>query len=240
MKKRFDELLAIGGRSLVMATALAWLLTGCSPSTDEGWPPEDEATPQAEELTPAEPEELVEAEESPLAGHAVEDIEAVREFSDDLLTDLMQSSIACDLLSAEQLGEVVGGEWADGIFRWFETEVNLAPGALKGICVWQDIEHRTNINLRVYDDSDVAWTVLEDHYEAMSDRIYERGLGDGPERFPESFRQPHGVQGYNGTCARLDRHIACLTAPPRHAAEWDDIDHLLLEIIADALNDSLK
>ena len=232
MNIRISDLAVFTARSIPALLILTWLLTGCSPSTDEGWPPEEEAAPQTEELTPAEPEEMIEDEDSPLAGHSVEDIEAVRDFSDDLLTDLMQTSIACDLLSSEQLGEVVGGEWADGIFRWFETEVNLAPGALKGICVWQDVEHRTNINLRVYDDSDVAWAALADHYEALSDRIHERALGDGPEHFPESFRQPHGELGYTGTCARLDQHIACLTAPPRHAAEWVDVDGKLLEIIA--------
>ena len=222
---------------IVILLLLTGLLAACAPSDDDGWPPEEEEVTETEELMPDDPEGLIEDEDSPLAEHPVDDVEAVREFSDELLSELMETSIACDLLSAEHLADHIGGEWADGIFRWFEPEVNLAPGALRGICVWQDIEHRTNINLRVYDNLDVAWAALKDHYEGVSARIHERELGNGPEAFPESFRQPHGEHGYTGTCARLDRHIACLTAPPRHAGEWTDLDSELIEIIAEAAQD---
>jgi len=237
MKIRFSDLAALTVRSIPVLLILAWFLTGCSPSTDEGWPPEEETAPQAEELTPAEPGEVIEDEDSPLAGYPIGEVEAVRAFSGNLLAELMESSIACDLLSAEQIARVVGGEWADGIFRWFETEVNRAPGALRGICVWQDIEHRTNITLRVYDDSDVAWAALMDHDQDFSGRIHERALSEGPDIGSDSYRKPHGEQGFDGTCARLDEHIACLTASPRHADEWPEIDGELLEIIADSLHE---
>ncbi len=234
--KSCNSLHAVSGmRSLLFVVVTAWLLIGCSSSDDEAWPPEDETTPQAEELAPAEPDEMAEDEDSPLAEYPADDVEAVREFTDDMLTDLMETSIACDLLSSEQLGDVVGGDWADGIFRWFESEVNLAPGALRGICVWQDLEHRTNISLRVYDDSDIAWEAIRDYYSGLADRIHERPLGEGPEIGSESYRKPHGEQGYDGTCTRLDEHIVCLNAPPRHADEWVELDKELLEIVAEAL-----
>ncbi len=220
---------------LVILLLLAGLLAACSPSDDEAWPPEDEIAPEAEELTPAEPEEIVEDEDSPLAEYPAEDVAAVRTFSDDLVTDLMETSIACDLLSTDQLSEIVEGEWSDGFFRWFESEVELAPGSLRGICVWQEVEHRTNITLRVYEDSDVAWAAIRDHDERFAERIHERTLGDGPEIGSASYRKPHGEQGYDGTCARLDEQIACLSASPRHAREWAELDQKLLAQIEEAL-----
>lgn len=230
----FNGKLIHGGRLALAAALASALLLACSPSTDEGWPPEEDEPSLADELAP-DTEALVEDEASPVAGHPVEEVEAVRGFSDDLVAGLRETSIACDLLSPEQLADVAGGEWADGIFRWFEAEVNLAPGALQGICVWQDIEHRTNITLRVYDDSDIAWAAIKAYDEDFSARIHERSLGEGPEIGSDAYRKPHGEHGYYGSCARLDDHIACLTASPRHADEWAEMDVDLLEIIADSL-----
>lgn len=235
MTSRPSDLAALTIRFIPALLVLAWLVTGCSPSTDEGWPPEERTSPPAEESTPAESDELSVDEDSPLAGHPAEAIKPVREFSNDLLTELVDTSIACDLLTTDELAGILGGEWTSGIFRWFESEVNRAPGALRGICVWQEIEHRTTLTLSVYDSSDIAWAALRDHDEDFASRIHLRSLGAGPDIGTDSYRIPHGEIGFDGSCARLDDHIACLSASPRHAERWADIDAELLVAIADAL-----
>lgn len=210
----------------LMLPGLMLALAACSPPAD-----------QAETTWHERPAEVVDEvePESPGDGRPMlsqfsdDEVSAIREFSDDLRSTMAERELACELLSAEDLADTFGGEWSAGSFRWFESELAIAPAALEDICVWQHLEYRTSVTLRVYSWSELAWASLLDHDGAFARRLYDRPLGDGPNMGRDAYRRPTGEEDYEGTCLALDAHILCLGASPRHAEDWTEDDTTLLE-----------
>jgi hypothetical protein len=218
MKNSIRLTLAIG--------PLALLLTACSPPADQ-----PETTWQerpADVVDEVEPEPTADGRPN-LAEFSADEISAIRKSSDEAVMAMAEDNLACKLLSADDLAEVFGGEWSEGSFRWFETELQIAPAALEGICVWQQQEFRTSVTLRVYAWSELAWASLLQHDSAFARRFYDRPLDSGPERGQDAYRKPLGETGHDGTCLALDEHILCLSASARHTEQWVEDDQRLLD-----------
>jgi hypothetical protein len=164
-----------------------------------------------------------------------DEISALRQFPDGALAALTEANRACELIASAELAEVFGGEWTEGSFRWFENEQQIAPAALEGICVWQQLEYRTSATLRVYAASDLAWASLLQHDDGFARRFHERQLADGPGLGRDAYRKPAGADGYDGSCVYLEQHIACLSASARHTEQWTEADEKLLALVADRL-----
>lgn len=210
-------------------SALAWLMTACSPPADQAETTWHEPPSEAAEVEPVK-------DGRPMLSQFSEDeISAIREFSDEAMMAMAEDNPACDLLTTEDLAEVFGGEWSDGNFRWFESELQIAPAALQGICVWQQLEFRTSATLRLYDWSELAWASLLQHDSAFARRFYDRALDDGPDLGRDAYRKPMDEAGHDGTCLALDRHIVCLSASARHTERWAEDDQRLLNRAIDRL-----
>jgi hypothetical protein len=212
---------------LIMASSgFLMLLSACSPPADQA-----ETTWQER---PAEAVEEVEVEAGDegrpvLSQFSDDEISAIREFSDEAVMAIAEDNLACRLLGPEDLAEVFGGEWSEGSFRWFESELQIAPAALEGICVWQQLEYRTTTMLRVYRWSELAWASLLQHDSAFARRFYDRPLEQGPERGRDAYRKPMGEDGHDGSCLAVDEHILCLSASARHTEQWTEDDVQLLD-----------
>lgn len=224
-----------GGRGFTFTAVFAVVFLGaCSPSSDDNWPPEEQAD-ATEQETPAVPSAPQAGDAPYLTEFSREEIGRLQAFSDERRAQLIEENFACQLLGADDLAEVVDGEWTDGVFRWFATEFDRAPAALRGICVWQEVEQRSIISLRVYSASDLAWASLKQFDEQRARRLYERSLVDGPGIGNDAYRIPQGETGVDGSCARLDEHLVCFSAAQQHAEGWDTIDRVLIERVEDAL-----
>jgi hypothetical protein len=221
-------------RMLVLSLGLL-ALAACSPPAD-----------QAETTWHEPPAEVVDDHagdpDSPGDGRPVltqfsEDaISAIRTFSDESLMALAEANLACDLLMADELAANFGGDWTEGSFRWFENELQIAPSVLEGICVWQQLEYRTSVTLRVYAASELAWASLLQHDHRFARRFYDRDLAEGPDLGHDAYRKPMGTDGYDGSCVLLDAHIACITASARHTEQWQNNDAQLLGLVAERLS----
>jgi hypothetical protein len=220
---------------LIIAASGCLLLTACSPPADQA-----ETTWQER---PAEVVDEVEAEAGdegrPLLSQFSDDeISAMREFSDEAVMAIAEENLACQLLGPDDLAEVFGGEWSDGSFRWFESELQIAPAALQGICVWQQLEYRTTTTLRVYRWSELAWASLLQHDSAFARRFYDRPLAEGPQRGRDAYRKPMGEDSYDGSCLALEEHILCLSASARHTDAWSNDDQELFDRAIERLETS--
>lgn len=228
------ELLKLRSFCLVL---MCLALSACSPPADQAettWQERSSEVSEEQADEPAPP-----GDGRPLMSEFSEqDISAIRQFPDESFRNLAETSAACRLLSPDELGDVFGGEWTEGSFIWIENELQIAPAALEGICVWQQLELRTSVTLRVYAASDLAWASLLQHDDGFARRFYERQLADGPSLGNDAYRKPMGTDGYDSSCVLLDQHIACLSASARHAEQWTEDDQALLELIAERLSDT--
>lgn len=219
---------------LILLTLAGFALVACSPPADQAepsWQQRPGDTVEEAEVAPP-------GEGRPsLSQFSDDEISMLREFSDDSLTALSEANVACDLLEVDELAESFGGKWTEGSFRWFENELQIAPAALAGICVWQQLEYRTSVTLRVYEASELAWASLLQHDDGFARRFYERHLTDGPELGNDAYRKPMGADGYDGSCVLLEEHIICLSASARHTERWTEADQQLLGLAAARLGE---
>lgn len=218
----------------LMPAGLALGLAACSPPSDQvetTW--HERSSEQVEEV---EQESL--GDGRPLLSQFSDDeIGAIRAFSDQAVSEIAERDLGCELLSSEDLSETFGGEWSHGSFRWFESELQIAPAALEGVCVWQQLEYRTSATLRIYAWSELAWASLLEHDSAFARRFYDRPLDDGPDFGRDAYRKPMGEDGFDGSCVALDEHILCLSASARHTGNWAEDDQQLLGLAAERLSE---
>ncbi len=214
----------------------ALLLSACSPPADQAWPPEDNednAVAPVEAIMEDSPAAAqIEATGRPLPrDFSDEEIAEARAHSRERRTALAEADLACRAVDPGLLENALGGEWGEGLFRWFESEREIAPALLTGTCVWQELELRTSVTLRTYQPEPLAWAALLAYDAERALRIHDRELADGPDIGQDSYRQPAGPEDEgDGTCAWLEEAIICLSASPAHTENWTELD---AELIAD-------
>ena len=216
----------------------ALLLSACSPPSDQAWPPENGETATAAPLdaiiedSPAAAQ--IEAAGRPLLGDfSDQEIAAAREHSRERRAALAEADLACRSADPGLLENYLGGEWGDGLFRWFENERDIAPALLTGTCVWQELELRTSVTLRTYQPEPLAWAALLAYDAERALRIHDRELAEGPSIGQDSYRHPAGPEdAVDGTCAWLDEAIICLSASPAHTGNWNEFDAEFINDIA--------
>lgn len=221
---------------LPILAVTALLLSACSPPADQAWPPEegeDTATAPVEAILEetAATAQLEAAGRPLLSDFSGEELAAAREHSRERRNALAEADLACRAVDPGLLENYLGGEWADGLFRWFENERDIAPALLTGTCVWQELELRTSVTLRTYQPEALAWAALLAFDAERALRIHDRELAEGPSIGQDSYRKPADPdEAVDGTCAWLDEAIICLNASPAHTGNWTDFD-------ADLIND---
>jgi hypothetical protein len=217
---------------VLLASLLMVWLSACSPPADQAETTWHER--EAEVVGEIEPEPPGDGRPM-LSQFSDDEIAAIRESSDQAVMQIAEADLACGLIESDELTEILGGEWTEGRFRWFETELQIAPAALRGVCVWQQLEHRTSLTLRVYDYSELAWASLLQHDDRFARRFYDRPLADGPAIGHDAYRKPMGADGHDGSCVALDDYIVCMTASARHTEQWTEDDTRLLGLVIERL-----
>lgn len=226
-----------GGRTVSAAglMALAMLLVACS-GDDSGSMSELEAETRSETQSAAPARAGSGRNEAPAASaqpsFSDEEIAAMKGSpGDEWLVELSQNNLACEVLTREDVAAAFGGEWGQGRFNWFESELRRATTALAGICMFGSMEPHGTVTLRLYESSDLAWELNRRDDEDFTRRFTQRQKEPAPEIAERAYRKPMGADTFDLTCADLGRHIACLSAGFRHTEDWTRKDREIMAVI---------
>ncbi len=225
MRKQRYELVCRKPSVAIAMAVFAGLLTACS---------------GGEAPAPADGQNLAAgAQASPVATEqprfSDDEIAEMRRFSDEALAALAGNNLACEVLNRQDVAAAFGGEWSEGRFSWFESELRRATSALRGICLFGSIGQQGTVTLRLYESSELAWTLNRRDDQDFTQRFTQRDMEAAPEIAERAYRKPMGADSFDLTCADLGSHIACLSASFRHTDEWTRKDRQIMAVIRNRL-----